>query len=87
MRRWLISGAVAAVLLVALVVGLAVALFQALNRRGQTIVLVTHDELVSAHAKRIVRLRDGRKVSDEPVAQPKDAIEQFAEIVGSRRSA
>jgi putative ABC transport system ATP-binding protein len=41
--------------------------FQTLNDAGMTIVLVTHDEDVAHHSKRIVRLRDGRVVVDEPV--------------------
>ena len=41
------------------------ALFQELNEEGRTVVLVTHDERVAAHCKRIVRLSDGVIVSDE----------------------
>ncbi|HOC42051.1 MAG TPA: ABC transporter ATP-binding protein [Thermoanaerobaculales bacterium] len=40
------------------------ALFDDLNRAGNTIVLVTHEEEIAAHARRIVRLLDGRVVSD-----------------------
>jgi len=41
------------------------ALFERLNReRGITIMLVTHEAGVAAHAKRIVTFRDGRIVSD-----------------------
>jgi predicted ABC-type transport system involved in lysophospholipase L1 biosynthesis ATPase subunit len=37
-----------------------------LNRSlGSTLVLVTHDPALAAHADRIVTLRDGRIVSDE----------------------
>lgn len=36
-----------------------------LNRKGHTIVLVTHEKEVAEHAKRIVRMRDGRIISDE----------------------
>jgi putative ABC transport system ATP-binding protein len=49
------------------------ALFQALNRAGRTIVMVTHDEHVARHARRILRLQDGALVGDEPVAEPVDA--------------
>jgi putative ABC transport system ATP-binding protein len=45
------------------------ALFEDLNRRGNTIVLVTHEEDIAAHARRIVRLRDG-KVTEDQVNQP-----------------
>ncbi len=40
------------------------ALFDTLNRRGNTIVLVTHEEDVAEHARRIVRILDGMVVDD-----------------------
>jgi len=40
------------------------ALFDTLNRRGNTIVLVTHEEDVADHARRIVRILDGRVLDD-----------------------
>ena len=45
------------------------ALFQELNDTGITIVMVTHEADVAAHAKRIVRFLDGRIVGDEPVTR------------------
>jgi putative ABC transport system ATP-binding protein len=42
------------------------ALFDELNGRGNTIVLVTHEEDIAAHARRIVRLRDGKIREDLP---------------------
>lgn len=54
------------------------ALFQRLNAEGITVIVVTHDEHVAAHAKRILRFRDGRLVSDEPVAAPIKAAEIVA---------
>jgi putative ABC transport system ATP-binding protein len=44
-------------------------LFDQLHREGQTIVMVTHEEHVARHAKRIIRLRDGRVLSDLPIQQ------------------
>jgi len=41
-----------------------VALFQALAERGKTILMVTHDADLAARATRIIRLADGRVVSD-----------------------
>jgi putative ABC transport system ATP-binding protein len=49
------------------------AVFQALNRAGRTIVMVTHDGHVARHARRILRLQDGVIVGDERVASPSDA--------------
>jgi putative ABC transport system ATP-binding protein len=46
-------------------------IFQGLNRtRGITIVLITHSDEIAAYADRIIRFRDGRVVSDEPVVHP-----------------
>lgn len=40
-------------------------LFGELWRGGNTVILVTHEEDVARHARRIIRLRDGRIESDE----------------------
>jgi putative ABC transport system ATP-binding protein len=44
-------------------------LFDQLHREGQTIILVTHEEHVARHAKRIIHMRDGRIYSDLPREQ------------------
>jgi putative ABC transport system ATP-binding protein len=41
------------------------ALFETLHAKGGTIVLVTHDEHVARHAKRIIRIADGKILSDK----------------------
>ncbi|NUQ00607.1 MAG: ATP-binding cassette domain-containing protein, partial [Armatimonadetes bacterium] len=43
------------------------ALLQALNDEGMTIMMVTHEEDIAEHSKRIVRFRDGKIEHDEPV--------------------
>jgi putative ABC transport system ATP-binding protein len=53
------------------------ALFQELNREGVTLVLVTHDADVARHARRVVRFKDGRVLSDER-QKPRDAREELA---------
>jgi putative ABC transport system ATP-binding protein len=54
------------------------ALFYELNARGNTIVLVTHEEDIAAHARRIVRLKDGKvrddRPNDHPVAGVPEAV-------------
>ncbi len=44
-------------------------LFKQLHGEGQTIVIVTHEEDIASHARRIVRLRDGRIFSDHPTRE------------------
>jgi putative ABC transport system ATP-binding protein len=45
--------------------GRIVELLEALNRESKTtIILVTHDHALAAHAQRIIRLSDGRVISD-----------------------
>ncbi|MBI1216382.1 MAG: MacB family efflux pump subunit [Alphaproteobacteria bacterium] len=49
-------------------------LLKGLNREGHTVILITHDAKVAAHAARMVRLHDGHVVEDtRPNAPEKDA--------------
>ncbi len=43
------------------------ALFKALHAKGNTLIVVTHEEEVARHARRIIRIRDGLVASDEAV--------------------
>lgn len=40
-------------------------IFQDLNEKGHTIVMITHEPDIAQHAKRIIQLKDGRIVSDK----------------------
>src|SRR5450432_3950694 len=57
------------------------ALFQALNEQGITIVLVTHEPDIAVYAKRIVEVRDGRIRRDEPVKNRRTAAADLAQFV------
>lgn len=48
------------------------ALFRELNERGNTIIMVTHEEDIAAFAGRIIRLRDGIIESDAPNSSIRD---------------
>ncbi len=54
------------------------ALFQELNDQGITILLVTHEHDIAGYARRVVELRDGRVIRDEPVARQRRAAEDLA---------
>lgn len=41
------------------------AIIAELNKKGKTIIMVTHEEEVAEYAKRIIRMRDGKIISDE----------------------
>ena len=63
--------------------------FDRLNTEGRTIVLITHEPDVAAHAKRVVRLRDGHVIEDHrqsPVAGPPPRIAATGPGVTSLRA-
>jgi putative ABC transport system ATP-binding protein len=57
------------------------AIFQRLNRDGKTVVIVTHEQEIADHCKRIIRFRDGHIIDDEIVNNPVDAERQLSEMV------
>ncbi len=56
------------------------AILQELNRRGITIVLVTHEPDIARYARRILAFRDGQVIVDEPVGAPSDARRDLAAL-------
>lgn len=57
------------------------ALFQKLNRdSGLSIILVTHEPDIAQYANRIIRFKDGRLVSDQPVRRPREAQRELAAL-------
>jgi putative ABC transport system ATP-binding protein len=53
------------------------AIFQRLNHEaGITVVFVTHDPIIAAHTRRIIRLRDGCVVAEERVEDKEDIVDE-----------
>lgn len=48
-------------------------IFQALNKKGNTVIMITHERYIAEHAKRIILLRDGKIVEDNGNYKPKRA--------------
>lgn len=64
-----------------------ISIFQDLNEQGKTIVLVTHDQHIAEHSRRIVRISDGKLQADETVAQPKRAAEELSKLQADKTDA
>lgn len=58
-------------------------LFDDLSRTGNTIIVVTHEEDVAQHARRILRIRDGRIAADEINPAPRRPERRAASSDGS----
>ena len=58
------------------------AAFEAIWRQGNTVILVTHEADVAEHARRVVRMRDGKIESDLPNPNPKTVQQPVADGAG-----
>ncbi len=45
-------------------------ILKSLNAQGKTIVIVTHDETIARQAQRVIRMQDGKIISDESPQRP-----------------
>jgi putative ABC transport system ATP-binding protein len=61
--------------------------FQSLNEQGITLVMVTHELDVASYCKRILVVRDGLVVRDEPVANRLNAAEELAKLRSAESAA
>src|SRR5262249_9447500 len=57
-----------------------------LNDAGKTIILVTHEDDIAEHAKRVIRMRDGLIIDDGPSARARAALETQAAALASATS-
>jgi putative ABC transport system ATP-binding protein len=55
-------------------------ILQRLNGEGRTVILVTHEQIIAEHARRVISLRDGRVMADEGVAHSRDARQELAKL-------
>jgi putative ABC transport system ATP-binding protein len=53
------------------------ALFQALNEQGITVIIVTHEPDIAQYAHRVIDVRDGRIMKDHVVAAPRRAADDL----------
>ena len=55
-------------------------LFQSLNDQGITVIIVTHESDIARYTRRIVQLRDGLTIRDQPVEERRTAVDDLREL-------
>jgi putative ABC transport system ATP-binding protein len=66
------------------------AILQRLNKEGRTVVLITHDQNIAEHAKRILTLKDGRIHEDShpgPVRDAQTELDSLPDVSASFNTA
>jgi putative ABC transport system ATP-binding protein len=61
-------------------------IFQDLNRRGMTIIMVTHELDIARYCLRMVVMRDGRIVKDDAVSDRLDAIQERTKLLQEQQA-
>ena len=64
-----------------------ISIFQDLNIKRKTIVLVTHDQNIAEHCRRIIRISDGQIVADESIVKPKNAAAELTKLPSEKKEA
>jgi putative ABC transport system ATP-binding protein len=58
-----------------------ISIFQKLNEEGRTIVLITHEQDIAEHARRIIKVSDGVIISDEINKSPRIAENELNKLL------
>jgi putative ABC transport system ATP-binding protein len=45
------------------------AIFQKLNEAGRTLIMITHEQDIAEHAKRVIHLKDGKIIEDGRISK------------------